>query len=124
MATLTIRNLPPEVHDGLRRRAAENKRSVEAEVREMLRQGVVGGDEMDRERALDELEAMGAAARRAAPDGWSFTDQYLAERRLEAAADDGRVSVGERLDWEDRLARYVSTPAELERFIQERTASA
>ena len=33
MATLTIRNLPDDVHDALRRRAAENRRSVEAEVR-------------------------------------------------------------------------------------------
>ena len=36
MATLTIRNLPETVHDALRRRAAENRRSMEAEARAVL----------------------------------------------------------------------------------------
>lgn len=36
MATLTIRNVPEGVHAALRRRAAENARSVEAEVRALL----------------------------------------------------------------------------------------
>lgn len=36
MATLTIRNLPEEVHRALRVRAAERGRSTEAEVREIL----------------------------------------------------------------------------------------
>jgi plasmid stability protein len=36
MATLTIRNLPDEVYDRLRTRAAENKRSMEAEARELM----------------------------------------------------------------------------------------
>jgi plasmid stability protein len=36
MATLTIRNVPERVHQALRRRAAENARSVEAEVRALL----------------------------------------------------------------------------------------
>lgn len=36
MAMLTIRNLPDDVHRALRVRAAENGRSTEAEVREIL----------------------------------------------------------------------------------------
>ena len=36
MRTLTIRNVPDRVHQALRRRAAENARSVEAEVRALL----------------------------------------------------------------------------------------
>lgn len=36
MATLTIRNLPDEVHRALRVRAAQHGRSTEAEVREIL----------------------------------------------------------------------------------------
>lgn len=36
MPTLTIRNVPDRVHQALRRRAAENARSVEAEVRALL----------------------------------------------------------------------------------------
>lgn len=36
MATLTIRNLPEEVHRALRMRAATHGRSTEAEVRDIL----------------------------------------------------------------------------------------
>ncbi|WP_068433692.1 FitA-like ribbon-helix-helix domain-containing protein [Piscicoccus intestinalis] len=36
MGTLTIRNVDELTHDRLRRRAAENGRSVEAEVRDIL----------------------------------------------------------------------------------------
>jgi antitoxin FitA len=36
MAMLTVRNLPDEVHRALRVRAAQNGRSTEAEVREIL----------------------------------------------------------------------------------------
>ena len=36
MAILTVRNVPDEVHRALRVRAAENGRSTEAEVREIL----------------------------------------------------------------------------------------
>jgi len=40
MATLTVRNLPPEVHRALRVRAAAHGRSTEAEIREILSQAV------------------------------------------------------------------------------------
>ena len=40
MAMLTIRNLPDEVHRALRIRAAENGRSTEAEVRDILASAV------------------------------------------------------------------------------------
>jgi len=40
MAMLTIRNLPDEVHRALRVRAAENGRSTEAEVRDILASAV------------------------------------------------------------------------------------
>jgi plasmid stability protein len=40
MATLTVRNLPDEVHRALRRRAAEHGRSTEGEVRAILAEAV------------------------------------------------------------------------------------
>jgi len=40
MAKLTIHNLPEDVHRALRARAARNKRSMEAEVREILKTAV------------------------------------------------------------------------------------
>lgn len=36
MGMMTIRNIPDEIHDGLRIRAKQNKRSAEAEVRAIL----------------------------------------------------------------------------------------
>lgn len=40
MATVTVRNLPDEVHRALRVRAAHHGRSTEAEIREILAQSV------------------------------------------------------------------------------------
>lgn len=40
MASVTIRNLPDEVHRAIRMRAAQHGRSVEAEMRQMLEQAV------------------------------------------------------------------------------------
>jgi plasmid stability protein len=43
MATVTVRNLPAEVHRALRVRAAAHGRSTEAEIREILAQAVRSG---------------------------------------------------------------------------------
>lgn len=40
MATLTVRNIPDEVHQALRARAAQHGRSTEAEVRAILEDAV------------------------------------------------------------------------------------
>ena len=44
MAHLTVRNVSQEVVDALKRRAAANSRSVEAEHRELLREALLGTD--------------------------------------------------------------------------------
>jgi len=46
MAAITIRNLSVETHRALRMRAAENGRSTEAEVREILNQAVRPADRL------------------------------------------------------------------------------
>ena len=45
MAHLTVRNVGEDVVDALRRRAAANGRSAEAEHRELLRAVLLGADE-------------------------------------------------------------------------------
>ena len=45
MATLTIRNVDPEVQKRLRVRAAQNGRSMEAELRQIIKDAVAGGSE-------------------------------------------------------------------------------
>jgi len=52
MATITVRNLPPETVESLKALAASNGRSMEQEVREMLTYRF-----MPRERLLDEIVA-------------------------------------------------------------------
>ena len=88
MATLTIRDLPDEVRDKLRVRAAENGRSMEAEVRAALARAV------DHESAAgggsDWLETVREAQDVFAPHRnptVSAVDELIAERRLEAWRD-------------------------------------
>ncbi len=45
MASMTVRNLPDEVHRALRARAAKNGRSTEAEVRAILESAVTSDDQ-------------------------------------------------------------------------------
>jgi plasmid stability protein len=55
MATLTVRNLPDEVHRALRVRAALRGRSTEAEVRDILEATVRPPDRLRMGAALAEL---------------------------------------------------------------------
>ena len=56
MSSLTVRNLPEEVHRALRVRAAEHGRSTEAEVREILATAVLPPQRI---RLGDALAALG-----------------------------------------------------------------
>ena len=56
MATLTVRNVPDEVHRALRVRAAEHGRSAEAEVRAILAESL---KPQERVRMGDALAALG-----------------------------------------------------------------
>ena len=76
MSTLTVRNLPEEVHRGLRVRAAHHGRSTEAEVRAILEEAVrpegrvrLGSllAEVGRQAALTDEEWAAFAARDATP---------------------------------------------------------
>ena len=123
MATLTVRNLPDDVHDALRRRAAEHRRSVEAEVRETLAASVrIGASTEERRAALVRLRGMRPLRPRVLPNGWSETDEVLAEKHLEAAWEAEQVSAEERQAWLDRLGRFEVWPREVEAFLTQRTA--
>lgn len=55
MAAITIRNIEPEIKERLRVRAAQNGRSMEEEIRVMLRRelrGIKGGDLLKLSREL------------------------------------------------------------------------
>lgn len=55
MAALTVRNIPEEVHRALRVRAAEQGRSMEAEVREIIASAVIPGRRVLMGDALAEI---------------------------------------------------------------------
>jgi plasmid stability protein len=84
MATLTIRNLPDEVRDKLRLRAAQNGRSTEAEVRSLLTQAVGEEPSSSRPSLRERVARLQAAfAPYRAAEG-SVVDELIAERRIEA----------------------------------------
>jgi len=84
MATLTIRNLPLDVHDGLRRRAAQNRRSVEAEVRAVIAEAVNPAKTGDQKVA--------AGLRGSLPRASGGPQSFLAERRIQGAVEHGSIS--------------------------------
>jgi plasmid stability protein len=58
MATLTIRNLEDDVVGALKERARRNRRSLEAEVRELLRDAAVGGSPESLRDLADRIAAL------------------------------------------------------------------
>jgi plasmid stability protein len=58
VATLTIRNLEDDVVDALKARARRNDRSLEAEVRELLRDVAVGGSVESLRDLADRIAAL------------------------------------------------------------------
>ncbi len=74
MATLTIRNLPNEVAEALRRLAAKNGRSMEEQVRRLLAEQV-----QDRLSALEQIEA--AVDRQSRPTTAAEIDSAIDEGR-------------------------------------------
>jgi plasmid stability protein len=85
MATLTIRNLPDEIYDRLRKRAAENKRSMEAEARDLMAKALP--PKIHHEEALRRLREM---IERLPPEAQEkiSVDSFLAERRKMWGEDD------------------------------------
>ena len=91
MATLTVRDLPDDVRDKLRVRAAENGRSMEAEVRAVLRASIEAPP-TTRQR-VERLQAAFAPYR--AVSG-SVVDELISERREEDRREDGCNAVSDR----------------------------
>jgi plasmid stability protein len=86
MATLTIRNVPEDVHKGLRLRAAENGRSVEEEIRRILAEQVVSDSDYRNPKTPEEVDA--AVKRLQAlfmPARQTYSvDRFIADKRIEA----------------------------------------
>ena len=84
MATLTIRNLPDEIRDKLRVRAAQNGRSMEAEARALLEVNLGLRPEMTEAEQRRRARSVQKALRRFQVPGLLMSEELIAERRLEA----------------------------------------
>jgi plasmid stability protein len=117
MATLTVRNLPQAVHDALRRIAADNRSSLEAEVRAALAEHIAR--KASPEDIKQRLMAIQATLPKPPPtsraDG---VDAFLAGKRLEALFEEGLISLSERSEWEDRVERGEVSLSEIETLFE------
>lgn len=80
VATLTIRNLPDDVRDRLRLRAAQNGRSMEAEVRQVLAEAVEA-DHATAQGPAERVRRLQAIIEPYRKPGGGVVDEFLAERR-------------------------------------------
>ena len=85
MATLTIRNLPDDVRDRLRVRAAQNGRSMEAEARLALVQAYTAGGPTEPLSADQRATRARALIRAHLRPGVSLVDELITDRRSAAA---------------------------------------
>ena len=83
MATLTIRNLPDEVREKLRVRAARKGLSTEAEVRSVLAEAVADEGAAPRPSVRERVERLQAAFAPFRSAEGSIVDELIAERRIE-----------------------------------------
>jgi antitoxin FitA len=81
MATLTVRNLDPDVIRRLRIRAAEHGRSAEAEHREILRLVLIGDEAQHAEQRQRVAERLAEFRRRTGGRGSPSAAQLLEEAR-------------------------------------------
>lgn len=78
MPSLSVRNLAPEIYRGLRRRAAENSRSMEAEARAVLEKAAYE-PVVDRKALMAELRRRAIA--RSGGKVWKDSSIYIRQDR-------------------------------------------
>ncbi len=88
MATLSIRSLPDEDHKALRLRAARHGVSMEAEARAILHRALQEESPTEQEFAARVQEVQAWVARLPMRAALGGVDDFIAERRREAAAEE------------------------------------
>ena len=79
MATLTIKNLPEELHKRLKENAAQHRRSINSEILALLEEGL-----HPRRRTADEILASARVVRENMKNVW------LDDRKIDQAKREGR----------------------------------
>lgn len=85
---------------------------------------VVPDAKMSKEDILESFRQLNAKVKDNSPEGWSYVDEFLAEKHLEGFWENGNVSDEERRSWLGRLERYEIWPRDIEDFLAERTSRA
>lgn len=118
MATLTIRNLPDEVRDRIRREAAQHGRSMEEEARTFLTQRYAPKVPMEEIlKRLDQLNAKYPPR----PDAKMLASEMLiADRRIEALFEAELISREEKIAWHDKIDRDEVSLDDVEKFAAEK----
>jgi plasmid stability protein len=81
MATLYVENVPEDVYRALRERARRHRKSIAAEVIELLEQNVPTADELKKRRkAIDELAKLRAMPP-ASPGPFPSAEEMISEDR-------------------------------------------
>lgn len=115
MATLTIRNLPDEVRDQLRRVAAERGRSMEEEARQAL------ADQyrmrLTAEEIIKRLSRIDLGNKKISRTRMAASELLVADRRLESLVENGLISRKEKASWDRRIDDDKVSLAEVERFV-------
>jgi plasmid stability protein len=81
MATLTIRSLPEKDYERLRKRAAERKRSMEAEARAIMSEALTPQMNKTDKDWLKKLQALVAKTTKKRGQGDLLSEEFLRERR-------------------------------------------
>ncbi|HEX3665573.1 MAG TPA: Arc family DNA-binding protein [Rhizomicrobium sp.] len=114
MATLTIRNLPEEVRDRLRRAAAERGRSMEEEARQALAERY--RSQLTAEEVLRRLSQLNPDKKKAGRSRIAASELLLASRRLESLVESDLISRREKAAWDRRLDEGNVSLADVEQF--------
>ena len=118
MATLTIRNLPDEVHDALSREAADHRRSMEEEARQALAERF--RKKLSPEELLKRLDELNAQYPLRGGTKLLASESLIASRRIEALFDAGLISRDEKISWDGKIDRDAVSLAEVEQLATEK----
>ena len=117
MPTLTIRNLPEEVHDALRQEAAAHRRSMEEEARRALSERY--------RKKLSSKELMAAVTKLnahssppPASEKMDTTDAFVAAKRIDLLYDEGLIPLAEKRSWDEKIDRFEVSLPEVQAFFE------
>jgi plasmid stability protein len=117
MATLTIRNLPDDLRDRIRREAAEHGRSMEEEARRALADRFRPKRSPEEiKRMIDELHAKVPPL----PPGAKMdrTDAFLASKRIDRLFEEGVIPLPEKQAWDEKIDNLTVSLPEVQAFFE------